>query len=143
MISSAALQAQGFTGRASSVGLDCIGSGITPHLAILRALLSEAREVRIWLLYGERREEDIICRRELDSLALRERRRLSVRYVLSCPPEAQGAWEGGTGRIGSHELREHVPAGRGTVVLVCGTHDFAAATDAILRSDGHTAVHRF
>jgi ferredoxin-NADP reductase len=61
------------------------GSGITPILAILRAVLAHEPGTRAALLYGNRSPADIIFRAELAELAARHPDRLVVRHVLEAP----------------------------------------------------------
>jgi ferredoxin-NADP reductase len=63
------------------------GSGITPILAILRAVLGHEPDSRVALIYGNRGDADIIHRGVLDELAARHGDRLVVRHVLEEPRE--------------------------------------------------------
>ncbi|MGO4917057.1 ferredoxin reductase family protein [Pseudogemmobacter sp. W21_MBD1_M6] len=64
------------------------GVGIAPLLGILRQMRLTGDPRKIRLVYGNRRQEQIICRKELDGQ--------EVTYVLSEPPQN---WEGETGVI--------------------------------------------
>jgi ring-1,2-phenylacetyl-CoA epoxidase subunit PaaE len=57
------------------------GSGITPILAILRAVLAQEPHTRATLIYGNRRAEDVIHARAIDALAAAHDR-FTVRHVL-------------------------------------------------------------
>ena len=59
------------------------GSGITPVLAILRAVLEGEPRSRFILCYGNRRAETILFRREIEDLKDRFPARLAVLHVLS------------------------------------------------------------
>ena len=72
------------------------GSGITPVMAMLEQLLEHDRcGLPITLVYGNRREKDILFRSRLDALAQRHPQ-LSIRYVLSKPTKR---WQGERGRV--------------------------------------------
>lgn len=58
------------------------GSGITPILSIVRAVLAEEPEARLAIVYGNRSEEDIIFRAELLALSATHGARFVVRHVL-------------------------------------------------------------
>lgn len=62
------------------------GVGITPMLSMLRHMRSVNANLSVLLLYGNRREPDIIARAELDSIAAERLPRLKVVHVLSDPP---------------------------------------------------------
>jgi ring-1,2-phenylacetyl-CoA epoxidase subunit PaaE len=100
------------------------GSGITPLRPILEASLQDP-SVTATLLYGNRSEEDIIFRAELDAIARSASGRCAVRHVLDSPP---AVWTGGAGLLdrptSTREiaaiLSSELAAGRTTEVLVCG-----------------------
>lgn len=96
------------------------GSGITPIMSMLDQLLErDRRTAPITLLYGNRREQDILFRTRLDALA-RRNRNLDIRYILSKP--AKG-WDGRCGRIGGEALRDAAP-GAAAQYFLCGPDDF-------------------
>jgi ferredoxin-NADP reductase len=70
------------------------GSGITPLLAIARAILAEEPGSQVALVYGNRGPDDIIYRAELEQLAAQHPTRFVLRHVLSEPPPG---WDGGVG----------------------------------------------
>ncbi|KAI0020230.1 hypothetical protein F4780DRAFT_770862 [Xylariomycetidae sp. FL0641] len=100
----------------------CAGSGVTPIFQVLRAVLSDPQdETRCLVLDGNRREEDILCRADLDALVLGNEDRCRLLHALSQPgPE----WKGLKGRLGREVIESEV--GRCTsdagedLVLVCG-----------------------
>jgi ring-1,2-phenylacetyl-CoA epoxidase subunit PaaE len=82
-------------GRAQRV-LVAGGSGITPMMAIAEWSLTHESETQVTLLYGNRRERDIIFRARLDELAARHAGRLTVTHVLAEPGEG---WTGERGML--------------------------------------------
>jgi ring-1,2-phenylacetyl-CoA epoxidase subunit PaaE len=58
------------------------GSGITPLAAILHAALAEEQGPQVTLVYGNRRQEDIIFADELATLATRHPGRFTLLHVL-------------------------------------------------------------
>jgi ring-1,2-phenylacetyl-CoA epoxidase subunit PaaE len=89
------------------------GSGITPLMSIIRTALETEPMSAIFLLYGNRNEENIIFKDELDRLSVRYDGQLHVEYVLSQHKKEGGGglfglfkkssnnWQGKTGRISS------------------------------------------
>ncbi len=87
------------------------GSGITPLMSILKTILEKEPMSFVFLLYGNRSEEGIIFKNQLDTLARRYEGQLIVEHVLSQPKlekskglgglfsKGKPTWAGKTGRI--------------------------------------------
>lgn len=112
------------------LGLICGGSGITPILQVLRAVLHDEddRETELWLLDANKTEQDILCRQELDEYHIKYgmkhadnasvQTRLRIHHTLSKPPEH---WAFSTGRITDEMMQKHLPSpGDDALILVCG-----------------------
>jgi nitrate reductase (NAD(P)H) len=96
----------------------CGGSGMTPIFQILRAVMTdEGDNTSCVVLDGNRSEEDILCRSELDIFAAQNTHKCKITYILEKPPEA---WAGPIGFITKDMLKEHVVSGDGSMVLICG-----------------------
>lgn len=114
------------------------GSGITPLRSILEARLVDP-SVRVTLLFGNRTEEEVIFRAELDDLARAHEGRLIVRHLLESPP---AGWTGGAGRLDQENaaleitriLSSDFAAGRPTFALCCGPTPMMHAVRAALAS---------
>jgi ring-1,2-phenylacetyl-CoA epoxidase subunit PaaE len=72
------------------------GSGITPLISIAKTALKTEANTKVKLFYGNRTEESIIFKKELDVLENQYRDRFSLHHILSQP---QGIWAGERGRI--------------------------------------------
>lgn len=83
------------------------GSGITPLMSIARTVLATEPATHVSLVYGNRREADIIFRDALASLARERPGRFVLRHVLSEPPLG---WEGGAGMMDRHRVEEELSA---------------------------------
>jgi ring-1,2-phenylacetyl-CoA epoxidase subunit PaaE len=83
----------------------CAGSGITPVLSILGALLESAPDTEFALLYGNRSPETVMFAAELVELEHRFGRRLTVEHVFS-RRAADGS--GRIGRIDAAVLTEFI-----------------------------------
>lgn len=112
---------KGVRRKVKNVGLICGGSGITPILQVLRAVLGdkEDKETRLWLLDTNKTEQDIFCRDELDTLSqMYKDGRFILHYTVSKPPQS---WSFSKGRISDEMLAIHLPPpGDETLVLTCG-----------------------
>ncbi|RWA09052.1 hypothetical protein EKO27_g6055 [Xylaria grammica] len=100
----------------------CGGSGITPIFAVLRAVLADREDPTLCVvLDGNRTEEDILCRAELDAMLAGNEHRYCLNYVLSQPSLS---WTGGRGRVDKNLIAKEVgprtSTGGGDMVLVCG-----------------------
>ncbi|PCH33007.1 nitrate reductase [Wolfiporia cocos MD-104 SS10] len=95
----------------------CGGSGITPMLQILRNTLNDVfDDSKIWLLYANSTEGDILCKAELDELQARHEGRFHIHHALS-KSEANH----GSGRITTSTLTAHLPPpSSDALVLTCG-----------------------
>jgi ring-1,2-phenylacetyl-CoA epoxidase subunit PaaE len=61
------------------------GSGITPLMSMLKAVLREEPNSRVTLLYGNRDEDSVIFKKELEKLQAAHPDRLQVEYIYSQP----------------------------------------------------------
>lgn len=101
----------------------CGGSGITPIFAVLRAVLKDPEDTtECVVLNGNRCEEDILCRTEMDDLT-NEKNNCRVVHTLTRP---RAEWTGSRGRMDralfDREVgppRSHEASGD-ELVLVCG-----------------------
>lgn len=110
------------------------GSGITPLMAILRAVLAAEPRSRVALIYGNRGAADIIFDQQLGALHAAHPDRFQLRHVLQSPPA------GFTGRVGLLDEANLVAeldalqldAGRETEYFLCGPSGMRAAARAVL-----------
>lgn len=109
-----------FGGR-TRIGMVAGGTGITPMLQALHALLGGAGgDAKVSLVYAARTADELLCRRALDGWAAASGGRLTVEYVLSAEPASSG-WKGLRGRVGRPLLEAHLPPpGADCLILVCG-----------------------
>lgn len=97
------------------------GSGITPIISIIKAILLEEPLSEVSLLYGNRHKGSIIFKEELNGLKNRYLERFSVYHMLS---RERNASEHLTGRIDGEKMAfffQHlVPATSISEVFLCG-----------------------
>ncbi|KAK8091060.1 hypothetical protein PG994_000565 [Apiospora phragmitis] len=116
----------------------CGGSGITPIFQVLRAVMKDAEDpTRCLLLNGNRAEEDVLLRAEMDDLMMGNEHKFSLLHTLSQP----GAnWTGLRGRIDSGLLEKEVgpcaDPGCDDLVLICGPEPMEKSVHAILSKLG-------
>jgi nitrate reductase (NAD(P)H) len=115
----------------------CAGSGITPIYQVLRAVLKDREDLTSCLvLDGNRVEEDILCKKELDAMAAVNRGKCELVYTLTRPGDA---WNGLKGRMDGAFLENRVgrPEQAGEVlVLICGPESMENSTRESLKGLG-------
>lgn len=128
------------------------GSGITPLFSIAKAVLEEEPQSSVHLLYGNRDEESIIFRNELEQMTKRYAGQFFCTFTLSQPkrekPGGLGGlftkgkltWEGEVGRIDKKMIQrfrsENVPSGVKSEFYICGPENLALEAENGLLSDG-------
>lgn len=128
------------------------GSGITPIFSIIKTVLEQEAMSTVFLLYGNRSEEDIIFRDELNALSVRYANQLFVEHCLSRPKkESAGGifgvfkkkitnWQGKIGRVtptlAEEYLDENPPHGNDNESLyyICGPGNMPDALRMCLES---------
>lgn len=125
------------------------GSGITPIWSIINAIADEQLSSRyiepipIWIIYGNRTEEDILIREELDQLTNSLNGSLRIWHVLSSDSVLDD-WKMGRGRVNLECLRQHLPTpnvnlegdASDTLALVCGPPAMEKAVSVGLKELG-------
>ncbi|KIM36955.1 hypothetical protein M413DRAFT_448857 [Hebeloma cylindrosporum] len=124
--------------RINEIGLVCGGSGITPILQVLRAILTDPAgyHTKVWVLDVNRFLDDILCREELDRLAVEHNSHFKLHYSLTGKPLPED-WRYSTGRITDAMLVSHLPApGEDTLVCICGPPPMEESVKASLSCMG-------
>ena len=103
------------------IGMIAGGTGITPMLQIIRAVLKNPQDnTRLSIIYANVNYEDILLKKELDELADKYSSRFKVFYVLNNAP---AGWTGGVGFVSKEQIETHLPASRDDIkILLCGMH---------------------
>ncbi len=117
------------------------GSGITPILAILKAILADDPQACCTLVYGNRSAASTMFKEELEDLKNRYLTRLSLHTVFS--QEAVDSTLN-SGRIDAHKLATVLRlTGKVDAVFVCGPHAMNDEVEAALWAAGvaPAAIH--
>ncbi|PKA61836.1 NADH--cytochrome b5 reductase 1 [Apostasia shenzhenica] len=130
------------TGQVRAFGMLAGGSGITPMFQVTRAILENPMDrTKIYLIYANVTYEDILLKKELDSLTRNHPGRFEVYYVLNQPPEV---WDGGIGFISKEMIQAHCPAPAADIqILRCGPPPMNKAMAAQLDDLGYTNEMQF
>ncbi|RAH64062.1 nitrate reductase NiaD [Aspergillus aculeatinus CBS 121060] len=112
----------------------CGGTGITPVFQVLRAVMQDqADPTTCVVLNGNRQEEDILCRTELDAFAAVDNNKCQIVHTLTQAPDS---WTGRRGRISEDMLREFAVNDGESMVLVCGPEAMEKSARRILLAQG-------
>ena len=99
----------------------CAGSGVTPIFTVLRAMMQDPDDTtHCFVLDGNRKEEDILCREEMDAFADGKGDRCRLVHTLSRPEDG---WTGAKGRMDRKLFEREIGAPgkeRNELVMVCG-----------------------
>lgn len=116
------------------------GSGITPLFSIAASVLEEKPLARVFLLYGNRRLEDVMLRDALEALANEHPLRFRMRHVLEAPSDV---WRGGVGRLERTVFAHEIDALLGGAAraascewMLCGPAPMTKAVHAELAERG-------
>ncbi|CAI8054619.1 NADH-cytochrome b5 reductase 2, partial [Geodia barretti] len=103
---------------ATDIGLIAGGTGITPMLQIIKAILKDPSDTtRVSLLFANQLENDILVREELEEMA-EKHDQFSLWYTLDRPPEN---WSYGSGFVSGEMISTHLPPpGPTSQILMCG-----------------------
>ena len=112
----------------SKIGMIAGGTGITPMLQIIKAVLDNPRDhSTLWLLFANREVDDILVRDYLEEYFKRYSGRLHLWYTLEQPPEhwTENSFSDGIGRsagfVTASMMSEALPPpSDDSVVLCCG-----------------------
>ncbi|KFY33241.1 hypothetical protein V494_07802 [Pseudogymnoascus sp. VKM F-4513 (FW-928)] len=108
----------------------CGGSGITPIFQVLRAVIQDRDDPTTCLLLdGNKKEEDILCKDELDAFALADSKRCSIIHTLT---DGSTSWSGQRGRVSMQNLRDYVSPTEECMVLICGPKAMEQSVHKIL-----------
>ncbi|XP_048865768.1 NADH-cytochrome b5 reductase 3 [Brienomyrus brachyistius] len=105
--------------KAKHVGMIAGGTGITPMLQIIRAIMKDPADKTVcYLLFANQSERDILLRSDLDEIEAQHSSRFKLWYTVDKAPEG---WAYSQGFINEEMVRKHLPPpGEDTLILMCG-----------------------
>uniref|UniRef100_A0A8C8XSB6 NADH-cytochrome b5 reductase n=1 Tax=Panthera leo TaxID=9689 RepID=A0A8C8XSB6_PANLE len=104
---------------AKSVGMIAGGTGITPMLQVIRAIMKDPDDHTVChLLFANQTEKDILLRPELEELRNEHSARFKLWYTVDKAPEA---WDYSQGFVNEEMIRDHLPPPEEEpLILMCG-----------------------
>jgi len=105
--------------RVKKINMIAGGSGITPMLQIVKAIIKENNPtLKMSLIFANQTEEDILCREDLEQIVKENPDQFKLWYTLDRPP---AGWKYSTGFINETMLKDNFyPPSNDTLVLMCG-----------------------
>ncbi|NXE04571.1 NB5R3 reductase, partial [Lophotis ruficrista] len=112
-------KAEPVTKKVKYVGMIAGGTGITPMLQIIRAIIKDKDDPTICqLLFANQTEKDILLRSELEEIQVQNPTRFKCWYTLDRAPEN---WDYSQGFVNQDMIRDHLPPPQNDVlILMCG-----------------------
>ncbi|XP_041072213.1 NADH-cytochrome b5 reductase 3-like [Carcharodon carcharias] len=125
------------------VGMIAGGTGITPMLQLIRAIVKNPDDHTIcYLLFANQTEKDILLQSELEEIEAEHPHRVIIWYTLDRAPEG---WKYSEGFVNEQMIKEHLPAPADDVlILLCGPPPMIQfACNPSLDSLGYSSGSRF
>ncbi|KAI4905837.1 hypothetical protein NFI96_014555 [Prochilodus magdalenae] len=125
------------------VGMIAGGTGITPMLQIIRAIMKDPKDKTFcYLLFANQTEKDILLRPELEEILANHPDRFNLWYTLDKVPQE---WDFSQGFISEEMVRNRLPApGEDSLILMCGPPPMIQfACNPNLDKVGHSPSNRF
>ncbi|KAJ5806597.1 nitrate reductase (NADPH) niaD or niiA-Penicillium chrysogenum [Penicillium pulvis] len=120
--------------KVRSFKMICGGTGLTPIFQVLRAVMQDPQDpTTCVVLDGNRLEEDILCRSELDAYVALDSHKCHVVHTLS---QASDKWVGRRGRISEDLIKEFVAPEEESMVIICGPEAMEKSARKILLDQG-------
>jgi ferredoxin-NADP reductase len=121
-----------FEGEHEKIGLLGGGIGITPLKSICRYCTDKRLNTKITLLYGNRSENDIVFRKEFETMQ-KQNENLKVVFILN---EPSSGWKGATGFISAELIKKEIPDYKETVFYTCGPPAMVEAMEKLIEQLG-------
>jgi len=121
-----------FEGEHETIGLLGGGIGITPFMGICKYCTDMRLDTKVTLLYGNRTENDIVFRKELEAMQ-EQNENLKVVFTLN---EANADWKGATGLINADMIKKEIPDYKETVFYTCGPPPMVEIMGKLIKSLG-------
>ncbi|XP_029018811.1 NADH-cytochrome b5 reductase 3 [Betta splendens] len=125
------------------VGMIAGGTGITPMLQVITAMMKDPQDRTVChLLFANQTEKDILLRPELEEIQVNNPDRFHLWFTLDRAPTD---WEYSQGFISEDMVREHLPPpSDDTLIVMCGPPPMIQfACNPNLDKVGHSSSHRF
>jgi len=121
-----------FQGEHPRIGMLAGGIGITPLVSICKYCTDNRLGTKVTLLYGNRTENDIAFKNELEAMQ-EQNPNLKVVFTLN---EASSGWKGSTGLINMEMVKREIPDYMETMFYTCGPPPMVEVMEKLVDSLG-------
>jgi ferredoxin-NADP reductase len=121
-----------FEGEYERIGLLGGGIGITPFISICKYCTDMHQKTKVTLLYGNRTENDIAFRKELETMQ-KQNKNLKLVFTLN---EASSGWKGTTGFITADMIKKEIPDFKETMFYTCGPPPMVQVMEKLIEELG-------
>ena len=122
-----------FEGEYDKIALLTGGIGITPFRSICKYVIDEKLETDIVLIYGNRTEQDIVFKDELEKM---QNEKFTITHTLEKPSKQ---WRGLHGFINEDMIKREIPDYSERIFYICGPPVMINAIKKILDNIGISA----
>jgi cytochrome-b5 reductase len=124
----------------TSIGMIAGGTGITPMLQIIQAVIQNVDDyTKISLIFANVNEKDILLRETLMALCAQFPDKFDIYFVLNSPPPG---WEGGVGFVTQEMIKKRLPSPSSHVkILLCGPPPMIKAMENHCRELGYGPIN--
>jgi ferredoxin-NADP reductase len=121
-----------FEGEHEKICLLSGGIGITPFMSICKYCTDKRLNTKVNLLYGNRSENDIVFRKEFESMQ-KQNPNLKLVFTIN---EATSGWKGATGFINTELIKKEIPDYKENVFYTCGPPAMVEAMEKLVEALG-------
>lgn len=129
--------------KCRKIGMIAGGTGLTPMYQLIKEVLKDGKDgSRLWLLLANQTEDDILLRKELETLAEENPDRFSLWFTID---RSSPGWKYDVGFVNADMIQTRLPSpAPDTVILLCGPPPMINfACNPNLDKLGHQPTNRF
>ncbi len=106
--------------KVKNLGMICGGTGVTPMYQLIKNICTHPEDsTKMWLIFANQTEDDILLRDELEEFEKNNPDRLKVWFTID--KSVKEGWKFDTGFVSEDMIREHMPLpDNDTLILMCG-----------------------
>ncbi len=111
------------------------GIGVTPFMSMIKDVMVGGKEHDIYMLYSNRRPEDVAFREELQAYSESNDINLDLVFTMTNAEDSSEEWSGERGYINWEMIRKYVPEDRQAVYYTSGAPAMVEAMRTMLKEN--------